>query len=48
MNVIQERLINAYIVLFSAEEIGLNEIPEYKVIGGKELPIRSEVIKRLN
>lgn len=43
MNIVQKKLVDAYTVLVMAERMTLEEVPETKLIGGKELPIRSEV-----
>lgn len=43
MNIIQKMLVDAYSVLVMAERMTLEEVPESKLIGGVEHPIRSEV-----
>lgn len=43
MNIIQKKLVNSYATLVMAEEMDITEVPETKVIGGMEYPIRSEV-----
>lgn len=43
MNIIQQKLVNAYATLVIAKEMTVDEVPEVKVIGGIEYPIRSEV-----
>lgn len=42
MNLIQKKLVESYAVLVMAERINLIEVPETKIIGGIEYPIRSE------
>lgn len=43
MNIIQKKLIDAYSVLVRAERMTIEDVPETKLIGGVDLPIRSEV-----
>lgn len=43
MNKIQEILVNSYATLVMAERMTIEEVPETKLIGGVEYPIRSEV-----
>jgi hypothetical protein len=43
MNKVQEILVNSYATLVMAKRMTIEEVPETKVIGGVELPIRSEV-----
>jgi hypothetical protein len=43
MTIIQGKLVNAYATLVMAERMTIEEVPETKLIGGVELPIRSEV-----
>ena len=43
MNIIQKKLVDAYTVLVTAERMTLEEVPERKLIGGVERPIRTEV-----
>lgn len=43
MNFVQQKLVYAYATLVMAKEMKLEEVPETKVIGGIEYPIRSEV-----
>lgn len=43
MNIIQKKLVESYAVLVMAERMTLEEVPETKMIGGVERPIRSEV-----
>ena len=43
MNLIQERLVKSYATLVMAEVMMIEEVPETKVIGSVEYPIRSEV-----
>ena len=43
MNKVQERLVKAYAVLVVAKETDIKEVPETRIIGGVEYPIRSEV-----
>jgi len=40
MNIIQQKLVESYAVLVLAERMSLEEVPETKVIGGVEYPIR--------
>lgn len=47
MNTIQNRLVESYRVLVMADRMKIEEVPETKVIGGVELPIRSEVEIRI-
>lgn len=43
MNIIQKRLVNSYATLVMAEVMAIEEVPETKLIGSIEYPIRSEV-----
>jgi len=43
MNIIQQRLVKAYATLVMGEVMTIDEVPEVKLIGGVEYPIRSEV-----
>ena len=43
MNLIQKRLVNSYATLVMAEVMNIEEVPEVKLIGATEYPIRSEV-----
>lgn len=43
MNIAQQKLVNAYATLVIAKEMTLEEVPESKIIGGTEYPIRQEV-----
>lgn len=43
MNKIIQSLINSYATLVMAGRVTVEEVPETKMIGGKEYPIRSEV-----
>ncbi len=43
MNIIQERLVKSYAILVMAEVMTIEEVPETKLIGSIEYPIRSEV-----
>ena len=43
MNIIQKKLVESYAVLVMANRMTLEEVPETKLIGGIEYPIRSEV-----
>ena len=43
MNIIQKRLVNSYATLVMAEVMTIEEVPEIKLIGSVEYPIRSEV-----
>jgi len=43
MNIIQKRLVNAYATLVMADVMAIEEVPETKIIGSVEYPIRSEV-----
>lgn len=43
MNILQERLVKSYATLVMAEVMKLDEVPETKLIGSVEYPIRSEV-----
>lgn len=43
MNIIQKKLVESYATLVMAERMTLEEVPEAKLIGGVERPIRSEV-----
>lgn len=43
MNVIQKKLVESYTTLVMAEKITIEEVPETKIIGSIEYPIRSEV-----
>ena len=43
MNIIQQRLVNSYATLVMAEVMTIEEVPETKLIGSIEYPIRSEV-----
>lgn len=43
MNIIQKKLAESYAVLVMAERMTLVEVPETRLIGGKDLAIRSEV-----
>lgn len=40
---VQKLLVNSYATLVMAKEMKIEEVPETKVIGGVEYPIRSEV-----
>lgn len=43
MNKVQEILVNSYATLVMAKRMTLDEVPETKLIGGVEYPIRPEV-----
>ena len=43
MTLIQKRLVNAYATLVMAEVMTIEEVPETKLIGSVEYPIRSAV-----
>ena len=43
MNIVQKKLINAHATLVMAEVMTIEEVPEVKLIGATEYPIRSEV-----
>lgn len=43
MNLLQKKLVESYAVLVMAERMTLEDVPETKLIGGKEYPIRAEV-----
>jgi len=43
MTIIQGKLVNSYATLVMASRMTIGEVPETKLIGGVELPIRSEV-----
>ncbi len=43
MNTIQSRLVNSYATLVMAGVMTIEEVPETKLIGTIEYPIRSEV-----
>lgn len=43
MNIIQKRLVKSYATLVMAEVMTIDEVPETKLIGTVEYPIRSEV-----
>ena len=43
MNIIQKKLVESYAVLVMAERTKIEDVPETKVIGGVDLPIRAEV-----
>lgn len=43
MNIIQKRLVDAYATLVMAEVMTIEDVPETKLIGSIEYPIRSEV-----
>ncbi|MGG2105562.1 hypothetical protein [Lysinibacillus pakistanensis] len=43
MNIVQQKLVNSYTTLVIAKATDLKDVPEIKVIGGTEYPIRSEV-----
>lgn len=43
MNIVQQRLVNSYATLVTAEVMTIEEVPEMKLIGSVEYPIRSEV-----
>ena len=43
MNKVQELLVKSYATLVMAERMKIEEVPETKLIGGVEYPIRSEV-----
>lgn len=43
MNMVQERLVKSYATLVIAKQTTIEEVPEIRVIGGTEYPIRSEV-----
>lgn len=43
MNIIQKRLVMSYATLVMAEVMTIDEVPETKLIGSVEYPIRSEV-----
>lgn len=43
MNIVQQKLVNSYATLVIAKATALEDVPEVKVIGGTEYPIRSEV-----
>jgi len=43
MTIIQGKLVNSYATLVMANRMTIEEVPETKLIGGVELPIRSEV-----
>lgn len=47
MNIIQEKLVNSYTILVMASRMEIENVPETKVIGGVEYPIRSEVEIRI-
>lgn len=43
MNIIQRRLVDSYATLVMAEVMTIEEVPETKLIGSIDYPIRSEV-----
>ncbi len=43
MNIVQQRLVKAYATLVMGEVMTIEEVPETKLIGSVEYPIRSEV-----
>ncbi len=43
MNIIQQRLVSSYTTLVMAEIMTIEDVPEIKVVGSIEYPIRSEV-----
>lgn len=43
MNIIQQKLVNSYATLVMAEQMTIEEVPETKLIGSIDYPIRSEV-----
>lgn len=43
MNIVQQKLVNSYATLVIAKETKIEDVPEVRVIGGTEYPIRSEV-----
>ena len=43
MSLVQERLVKSYAILVMAEVMKIEEVPETKMIGSREYPIRSEV-----
>lgn len=43
MNIVQQKLVNAYATLVIAKEMTIEEVPATKIIGGTEYHIRSEV-----
>ena len=43
MNIVQKKLVSSYATLVMAEVMTLEEVPETKLIGATEYPIRSEV-----
>ncbi|WP_158674358.1 CD1375 family protein [Lysinibacillus antri] len=43
MNTIQKKLVESYTTLVMAEKMAIEEVPETKLIGGTDYPIRSEV-----
>lgn len=43
MNIIQKMLVNSYTTLVMAEVMSIEGVPETKLIGSAEYPIRSEV-----
>lgn len=43
MNIIQNRLVNSYATLVMADVMNINEVPETKLIGAVEYPIKNEV-----
>lgn len=43
MNIVQKKLVNSYTTLVIAEVMDIEEVPEVKLIGATEYPIRSEV-----
>lgn len=44
MNIVQKKLVEAYATLVMGKAMTEEEVPETKIIGGKEYPIRSEVV----
>jgi len=43
VNIIQSKLVKSYAILVIAKEMTIEEVPESRLIGGSEYPIRSEV-----
>lgn len=43
MNIVQKKLIDSYTILVLGGRLTIEDVPEFKTIGGVEYPIRSEV-----
>lgn len=48
MNIVQQKLVNSYATLVITKVFNFEEVPEVRLIGGTEYPIRCEVEVEVN